>query len=155
MQRLWQAWRRHRVVHVNGNILLAGILSAAGTSLLLHVTRDLLDHAVLITIITVVVDGLLDMGAFALLHWITSKAGWDEARGTLATDTAVLQLQRFVLVPLFLVLAIGGQWLLLTAGFDRVLTVWIAYLGALVVTRVIHTAYGLRTGRLRDASPAG
>lgn len=150
IRRAWAGWRRHRVVHVNGNILLAGILSAAGTSVVLELTRSLVTHPLLVTGLTVVVDGVLDALAFALLHHLASRAGWKPERGSLARDTATIQLQRLVLVPLFFLLATGTQWLLLVAGLDRIATVWIAYLGALLVTRTLHTAHGLRTGLFRD-----
>lgn len=152
--RWFEAYQARRVVHINVNLVVAAVLSMAATSGVLAATRPWLDGAVGVAAFTAVVDGVLDVVAFAALHAWVSRRGWDRLQtqhGSLVGDTARLQMHRFVLAPLFYVVSVGGHGLLVSAGVDRIVGAWVAYMGALMLTRTLHTTYGLRHGLFDDA----
>jgi hypothetical protein len=148
LRRAWALYQGRRVVHINVNIVLAGVVSLALTSGVLALSRAWIEGAAWVAVGTAVVDGVFDVAVFALLHWLASRRGWrfDAGRGSIVRDTARLQLHRFVLAPVFYLVSLGGHAGLMSSGLDRVPAAWIAYLGALLLTRTIHTVYGLRTG---------
>ncbi|TNE90514.1 MAG: hypothetical protein EP330_07865 [Deltaproteobacteria bacterium] len=154
VHRAWRAYRQRRVVHINVNIVLAGVASMALTTGVLHLSRGWVSSPWAIAVGTALTDALFDIALFATLHWLASRAGWEQQRdthGSLAGDTARLQFHRFVLAPIFYIGSVTSHGLLMSAGVDRVAAAWLAYMGTLAFTRLMHTTYGLRVGLFEDA----
>lgn len=60
-------------------------------------------------------------------------------------DATTIQLQRACLSPLFYLIAAAGQWLMLHEGIARELSVVVPFALAIVITRLIHTYWMIKT----------
>ncbi len=60
-------------------------------------------------------------------------------------DATTIQLQRACLSPLFYLIAAAGQWLMLHEGLARELSVVVPFALAIVITRLIHTYWMIKT----------
>lgn len=148
------AYRTHRVVNVNVNILLSTATAstlAGGIIGLLSTTAWLNAQVARLTIATAVVEGLLDALCFVALHTLANRKGLqlierEATTGRAALDGAKFQLHRAILSPLFYFLAMGGQATLLSLGVAPGWSVPLAYIHAILICRVLHTAVGLRLG---------
>lgn len=137
------AYKRHRIVNINVNILVAGVIATLFAAVPVSFLEMFTRNDVLIVLFSFVFDGVADMllffGLHALVNYKVGKAG------ILLRDLYTLQKQRFVLAVLFFIVATSGHYLLMT-WFDTTGSFIVAYLFALLVTRAVHTAYGLKTG---------
>lgn len=166
---------RRRIVNVNINILLAGIMAIALTAIPVHFSRHFGvtdDHKVTILVITLVADVIFDFVIYFGLHWLANHwpQRWENTRrlverASSASDDApprisffrdagIVQLQRAALGPLLYIVAVGIQFALMHADADRVLAGAVGYAAGMLITRVIHTAWMLRDQRRADAQAA-
>lgn len=145
---MWQAYKRSRLIHINVNITVAALSALAISSIFVYLTRYITNHAFVIVILSYVVDGIIDIGIFALLHaalyhhWLKDRS----FTKMLAQDLALIQAHRLILSIVVTVISIGGHYLLLKQGVARVPAFLIAYVTAIAAARTIHTIYGLKTG---------
>ncbi|MEN0019847.1 MAG: hypothetical protein AAF747_03075 [Planctomycetota bacterium] len=158
--RLFRLYQRRRVINLNTNIVAAGLLS----TLLVMAIVWLMKRAGLIlptwgfTTTSIVLDIVLDVAIFTGLHWVANH--WRPLRGKHAReraelaaapppfvqDTAQLQVERAVISPLYYLLAGGMTEILQRLSWSPVWAIALAYPAALLVTRVVHTTWGLRSG---------
>lgn len=135
-----ERYRSSRAWNVNGNVLVASVLAVLLTAATLEAIQSLIGGMLSALLLSAILDAIYDVAIFAGLH------AWTKThRPRFLRDLGLLQAHRFFLSPLFYLVAVPGQALLLLAGFSTA-TSLLAYLLALLVTRGVHTAYGLRTG---------
>jgi len=168
--RLFRLYQRKRVININTNVVAAGLLSTFIVAALLWLIRHPLDQhwpKWAFTAFSLVADLILDVAIFTGLHWLANhyrpKTGplaaipdSAEARHLsippphVAKDTAQLQLERAVISPAYYAIAGGGTYLCQYLGLGPYWAVLIAYPAGLVVTRTIHTLWGLKSGTYHD-----
>jgi hypothetical protein len=165
-----------RIVNVNVNIVLAGLLALVPTLGVVHLTGRLLasgfhptqkvhlSAGACITFVTFVADMIFDVSIYYGLHWLANhsrrRTKRTEQLETIADaaaesvpffrDATKVQFQRMVLSPLLYLIFLGGQFLLMTAFDVRpVLATVVGFAGALAVARTLHTLWMLRADRLK------
>ncbi|MEO0512379.1 MAG: hypothetical protein AAF108_05725 [Planctomycetota bacterium] len=163
--RLFRLYQRKRVININANIVASGLLSTAVVAGIL-----LFMKAVIKTdwptwgysFFSAVLDLVLDVTMFAGLHWVANH--WRPLKPTTekekiqlnaeapnaVKDTVQLQIERAVISPLYYIIAVAGTEMLQQHGLRPYWAVCIAYPAGLVVTRTIHTFWGLRSGTYVD-----
>lgn len=154
-----------RIVNINVNIVVASLMAITLTAIPLHLSRYFgvsNDREKTILIITVASDWILDLVIAVGLHWLanhwprTWKRSGDLVHKAEAVmeaappplpfikDATIIQLQRLCLSPLFYVIGLGVQWLLLQRGYAREFAAILGFLLAVIITRTIHTFWMLR-----------
>lgn len=169
----WLArWYARRIVNVNVNIVLAGLLALPPTALIVHWSRhwgvdD--DNRVLILAITWFADIIFDVTIYFGLHWLANHGSWrnkflDAADHLIVEpaykgasfihDAGIVQFQRLVISPVLYVLWLGIQWVLMWVGMDRVPAMLLGWVVGISVARTIHTFWMLRQERAHKTGPA-
>lgn len=161
-QRVFKFYQRKRVVNINLNILAAGFLAIALAKFPVKFIGDWIgpEHKFIITAIAYVVDTVFDVMVYYALHWIANH--WNP-QGHLPKhddrpksrrfvhDATRIQAERMALVPIFILIGPGGMWAL--QKYADITHSWafvIAFVSAIITTRIIHTIWGLRTGTFKD-----
>lgn len=177
------AWYARRIVNVNINIILAGVLALLPVLAVVRITEWLFvsgrvhsaklhaKHQLVITGVTFVSDIIFDVGIYFVLHWLANHTphlaalrkrqieGVADAAAESVPffkDAAKVQIQRALLSPLLYFLWLGTQFLLMSV-FDTS-AVWATVIGfciAIGVVRSIHTVWMLREERRRIAIATG
>lgn len=175
------AWYARRIVNVNINIILAGVIAlfpvlgvvwlvewGLSTGLVdndrLHVSDKLIIGAT-----TFIADLVFDVLIYFGLHWLANHAPWIKkhrlARLNAVADAAVqetpffkdatkVQLQRAVISPLLYMLWLGTQQALLHTPGLGISPVWATVIGfcvGMTVARTIHTLWMLKSERAARA----
>lgn len=153
----WLADFYHRrVVNVNVNIVLAGLLSLAPTTYIVHLTRHLLsdDQKFLISGITFLADIIFDVVIYYFLHWFANhmprKGRWVHPAYeglTFVRDATLVQFERAIISPVLYTVALGSQTLLMHRGTSREWATVIGFVGGIAAARCIHTVWMLRSER--------
>jgi hypothetical protein len=157
-RRLWRLYQRHRIINVNLNIIGAGLLAVAISKLPVLYITDLIgpDHKLINALVAAVIDGIVDILLYFALHWIANhwrplKPQRDEdapeEHAAFWRNATLVQFERLTLTPVFYVFAIGGTWGLQYLDISASWAFVISFSVGLVVTRVVHTAWALKTGR--------
>ncbi len=160
--RVFKFYQRKRVVNINLNILAAGFLAIALAKFPVLWIGDWIgpEHKFYITVIAYVVDTVLDVVVYYALHWVANHwnpEGHHPKRDDrpksrrFVQDATRIQAERMALMPIYILIGPGGMWAL-QKWFD-VHHSWafvIAFVSAIIATRIIHTIVGLRTGTFRD-----
>lgn len=162
---LFRLYQRKKIINVNVNIACAGLAAIILSAYPVHVVAGLIGqwlgegYAWLGTIAAALIDGAVDVGIYFGLHWVANH--WKPLRPRSDADrrhyerrenfwktATFIQAERYLLSPIFYIVAMGGMWLLNTqAGMAHGTAFIIAFSCAIVCTRVIHTMWALRTGR--------
>lgn len=163
--RIFHLYQRKRVININANIVVAGL----GSTVIVVGLIWLIKHPFGAdwptwgyTAFSLVADLILDVSIFAGLHWVANH--WRPLVGSSAKekrqlgaaapphleDAAKVQLERAVLSPLYYLVAVLGTEWLQRIGLHPGAAVSIAYPAGLVLTRTLHTVWGLRTGTFDD-----
>lgn len=161
-QRVFKFYQRKRVVNINLNIVAAGFLAIALAKFPIMYIGNWIgpEHKLIIAAIAYVVDTVFDVLVYYALHWVANH--WNP-NGHLPEhddrpksrrfmhDATRIQAERMALVPIFIIIGPGGMWAL--QKFADISHSWafvIAFVTAIITTRIIHTAWGLRTGTFKD-----
>lgn len=161
-RRAFQYYQRKRVVNINLNILAAGFISIAIAKYPIMLISDWIgsEHKLTITVIAYVLDMVLDVGVYYALHWFANH--WnpnghrpeDDGRSKgrrFIRDATRIQAERIALVPIFMLVAIGGMWAL--QHYVDIEPSWafvFAFVTAMFATRILHTIWGYHSGTFRD-----
>lgn len=166
---------RRRIVNVNVNIIVAGLLAMGVTVAAMkgleqfdasgRLARLLRmpwkvgpfhwDDKAVIGALTAVIDLIADLAVYYVLHWLANhlprkanKLGHllDEinpgyAHLTFVQDATMVQMERLALSPLFYILALGGQHLMLHADFGVGRATAASFTLAILTTRCLHTLW--------------
>lgn len=159
-----------RVVNVNVNIVVAGILALAITVGVMHVWEvwgvlDWLDRnlpirkELIINALTFLVDIIADVAVYYVLHWLanhaprkTPRIGRRLTQAGLDTmnfvrDATLVQFERAVLSPLLYIVALGTQHIMIANGSGVAKATAFGFGAGIVLTRVLHTLWMLRNER--------
>ena len=95
-------------------------------------------------VLTPVALGRLRQASWSV-WWIASVVSFTGMTATF------IQAERYLLSPIFYLIALGGMWLLRTqAGMGKGVSFAIAFSLAIIVTRIIHTVWGMWSGRFAE-----
>lgn len=170
-----------RIVNVNVNIVLAGLIALGPTLLVVRLAEHLLASGVvsparihvgakaLITGVTFFADLLFDVSTYYLLHWLAnhSRKSHRQERLEVIAEAAVenvpffrdatkVQVQRMVLSPVLYIVFLGGQFALMTLLQVRpVHATMIGFASGILIARTLHTFWMLGEERGRQAVLAG
>lgn len=170
MRRLLHLYNR-RIVNVNVNVIVAGILALGPTVLVVHLSRHAGVHdddRLLITAITFVADVVFDVAIYFGLHWLAnhrpgvrrlSQVDAAYRQISFIRDAATVQVQRLILSPMLYAVAFGTMYTLLHAGWAREIASASGLVAGIITTRILHTVWMLRWERkalekLRLVKPA-
>lgn len=163
--RLFRLYQRKRVININANVVVAGLGSTAIVVGLIWVLKLVFGTnwpTWGYTAFSLGADIVLDVALFTGLHWVANHwrpLGGRNKREALQLgaaapphleDTAKVQIERAVLSPLYYLIAVAGTECLQRLGVHPAWAVSIAYPAGLLVTRTLHTIWGLRTGTFDD-----
>lgn len=182
----WMArWYQRRIINVNVNIIVAGILALGVTAGAMHHFVDyglhfklakligLPDRAnAVISVVTFLIDLIADLAVYYVLHWLANhmprKAGriLDQlnpayAHLSFVQDATLVQVERMALSPVFYVVALGGQYVLHVQMHMKVgVATVLSFGGAIIITRCMHTIWMLyrerqALHRLKTAAACG
>ena len=159
MQFLWRLYQR-RIINVNINIAVAGFLAMAPTVGIIHLMTTLTHmpepedmsqgQKLFINAMTFIVDIFFDVVIYYGLHWLANHSPWrseklaDASKPQFLKDASIVQFERACLSPLFYIIALGGQNLLMQFNVDAAIATAICFTAAILVSRVLHTLWMLR-----------
>lgn len=156
---LGQCYAR-RIVNVNVNIVLAGVLALPPTLLAVWLAHRLgVPPGWRISLITFVTDIVSDVAVYFVLHWLANH--WPALhvlRGndpdapprehlSFFKDATLVQVERAALSPLLYFLLLGTQYLLIHNEMHPVPATAIAFAAGIGTTRALHTLWMLRQER--------
>lgn len=154
-----------RIVNVNVNVVLAGLLALPPTVLVVYLSRHLGvtdDQAFLITAITFFADIVFDVAIYFALHWLANhmprRSKWIHPAYeglSFVRDATLVQFERAVISPLLYCVALGLQHYLMLMGSSRERATVIGFIVGIAVARVIHTLWMLRNERRAMAKVSG
>lgn len=149
-----------RIVNVNVNIILAGVLALAITVLVMGTlgklgvderiaTKTNLSDKLIVGALTFVVDLLADVSVYYGLHWAANHAATSSRRIlnpayanlSFMKDATLVQVQRAALSPILYILALGGQHLMLHNGHSIAFSTTVGFVSGIAVTRILHTLW--------------
>jgi len=153
-----------RVVNVNVNIVVAGILEMGVTVGVMHLAErwsviTWLDDAIapisrefIINFLTFWVDIVADVAVYYLLHFVANHMprrkprlrGPGYVELSFVRDATLVQFERAVLSPLLYVIALGTQHLFLKAGYSVAYSTAVGFGCGIAAVRVLHTFWMLR-----------
>lgn len=164
-RKLVRFYQRSRLLNINLNLVVAGVLAIALAKFPIMVISGWLgpEKKLLITVIAYGLDTLLDVAAYFGLHWVanhwrpSSVHGKDPKherpahRKNFLLDAGRVQAERMALVPVFAVVSMGMMYGL--QKFGGVSASWAfvySFATAILVTRTLHTISGIWTGTFKD-----
>ncbi len=162
--RLFRLYQRKRIININANIIAAGLLALLPTAGIVWVARNLIEseNAWLFTLISVMADICADVSIFFALHWVANhwrpipgktkkeRAALEAKPPSFIRSASLVQFERALLSPLYYLIAASLMRFLLHHGYQAEHAVFIAFPTGLIITRIVHTIWGLRTGLFRD-----
>ena len=158
----WLArWYAKRIVNVNVNIIVAGMMAMGVTVVAMSMIGRLgledrisgvsgLSEKLIVGVLTLVVDVVADLAVYYALHWLANhmpKPGQmlninpAYAKMSFVQDATRVQWQRACLSPILYVIALGLQHLLLRVGFSIAAATAIGFSAGIATTRSIHTVW--------------
>jgi hypothetical protein len=158
-ERLFRLYQRKRIVNVNFNVVAAGLLALALTLIPVSLTRQFTDNRAYIVGVTGVADIIFDVLLYYALHWVANhwrplkpksikdKLHHDKKPPPFFLDATLIQVERALLSPVYYIVSLGILWVLLGMGVHREWGAVIGFCCGLLITRVLHTAYALITGK--------
>lgn len=160
-ERLFRLYQRKKIINVNVNIVLAGLVAVLLSKYPVHWMSQAIGPGLhwLKALLAGVIDATVDIGLYFLLHWVANhwrplKPKSDLERrafenvGSFWKNATLVQAERYLLSPIFYIIAVGGMWAL--SAYTPLRESWafvVAFSGAIIVTRIIHTVWGLSSGR--------
>lgn len=159
-QRLFDLYQRKRIVNINLNILASGLLAVLVAKYPVVLIGDWIgpERYITVTLAAGAVDMVVDVALYYALHWLANhwSPPWKRTRNakpqrSFFRDASVVQFERAILSPLYYIIAMGLMFLLQKhAGMAHGWAFVVGFVFGLFVTRIVHTAWGLRTGRFID-----
>ena len=153
-------WYARRIVNVNINIIVAGLLAVGITVVVMTIVGRMglddrleaksgLSDKFIVGGLTFIVDLIADLAVYYALHWLANHMpkrvhlplNPAYAKMTFLKDATRVQMQRACLSPLLYIIALGGQHALLHANFSIAASTAIPFCAGIAVTRVIHTIW--------------
>ncbi len=145
-----------RIVNINVNIIVAGLLALGPVTLIVYVaTLAGVRHQWSITGITFIADVVFDVVIYYFLHWWANHTPTIEPRpieflhhnlGFFRSATLV-QFERAALSPLLYAFALGAQRLFMHWDYRPAVATVLGFLIGIACTRVLHTIWMIEQER--------
>lgn len=162
--RIFRFYQRYRILNVNLNIILAGMLAILVAKWPVQWVSDWIGEGpkILKLLSASVIDGIADFLIYFLLHWVANhwrplktrckheQAILDRRKGSFFKHATVIQVERYTLFPIFQLVGMGGMALLMSSGMREGWAFALGFTAAILTTRVLHTAYWLKTGKFNE-----
>lgn len=157
--RLFDLYQRKRVININANILASGLLAVVVAKFPVEIVGRLIggEHKFLITLAAGAMDMVVDVVIYYALHWVANhwrppwkRAGKPKPGRSFFHDASLIQFERAILSPLYYLIAMSLMYWLQYLGWGHGWAFVTAFASGLLVTRVVHTVWGLRSGRFVD-----
>jgi len=142
-----------RIVNVNVNILLAGVLALGLTVLVIHFAhRAGVHNPWSINFITVVADVVFDVVIYYFLHWLANHLP-NKRRGVRVVgapqtrffrDATLVQFQRMMLSPFLYAVMLPVQHILIQRDARPEVATAVGMGLAICTTRILHTIWMVR-----------
>lgn len=167
-RQLFHLYQRKRIINVNVNIIVAGLVAVALSKYPVHWMSLAIGpgHQWLKALLAGAIDAAVDIALYFVLHWVANhwkplkpatpkdKRHHESDPGSFWKNASLIQAERYLLSPIFYIIAMGGMWTLASqAGIRESWAFVIAFSSAIIVTRAIHTAWCLWTGRFEWTTP--
>lgn len=163
MIRLLGKWYSRRIVNVNVNVIVAGLLALMPLAATIHIATTYfgLTDKLWIAVLTFVADVSFDVVIYYALHWLANHAPHLTRRlpdpGTVVQpsffkDASLVQFERAALSPLLYALALGLQNFLMHRGFPPTIATVLGFILGMCVVRFIHTFWMVRQARTKTAA---
>lgn len=162
-RRLFDWYQRKRVVNINANIVASGLLAVLVAKFPVDWVGHRIgtEHKFLITLAAGGIDIVVDVLIYYVLHWLANHwhPPWKRTRRakpkrSFFHDASLVQFERALLSPLYYVVAMGLMYVLQHAGMRHNWAFVTGFVTGILITRVVHTIWGMRCGRFNDL-PAG
>lgn len=164
-RRLFHYYQRKRIVNINANIITAGLMAIAMSKGVVHLAEAIYPGAtaVFFTIVAVLCDLVFNVVIYYALHWVANH--WKPLRPRTRQDlrhhrkkpppffkdATLVQFERMLLSPLYYAVGAGLMYVLQKyAGIRPGWALAIAFPTGLLLARIVHTWYGIKTGRFED-----
>lgn len=157
--KLFHLYQRSRVFNINFNVIAAGLLAILVAKFPVAVVSNWIgpEHKFLITLCAAAIDMVADVLLYYGLHWLANH--WTPAsrrpkvrrsKRAFFKDASLIQFERAILSPLYYLVAGGLMYLLQHQGIRASWAFVLGFASGIIVTRVVHTIWGLRTGRFKN-----
>lgn len=139
---------KKRIVNINSNIIIASLTSIFLAAYPVSLTKTFIDSMVGLLLSAFLIDAIIDLGIFGTLHYVSNYT--KKNRKKFGRDLFTIQIHRAILSIIFFLIAVGLDFVLMVNGIERTASFVISYTIALIITRSIHTIYGLRKGIFKN-----
>ncbi len=140
---------KKRIININFNIFLASAVATLLAAYPVMVVSRMNHSIAFILLSAFFIDALIDGLLFWGLHWYANYR--NSQLQLFFRDYGLLQGHRVFLAFLFFILATSTDYsLMVLFGFERAASFIFSYLTALIITRIVHTIYGLKTGLFEE-----
>ncbi|QYK48811.1 MAG: hypothetical protein KF838_02935 [Phycisphaeraceae bacterium] len=157
--RLFKLYQQSRLFNINFNVVAAGLLAIAISKYPVLLVSEWIgpERKFLITLAAAGIDVVADVVIYYGLHWLANH--WRPAsrrprvrksKRAFFKDASLVQFERAILSPLYYMVAGGLMYLLQYQGIKANWAFVFGFVSAIVVTRIVHTMWGLRTGRFKS-----
>jgi uncharacterized membrane protein len=145
-----------RLINVNINILMAGVLALMPLALTIHIATvyfGLADKR-LIALLTFAADVCFDVVIYYVLHWLANHSPRllrhkpkHVKKKSFFKDASLVQFERMTLAPILYGFALGLQHLLMRKGHSPTISTVIGFVVGIAVARILHSMWMLRQER--------
>lgn len=158
-RRIFDFYQRKRVVNVNANIIASGLLAIALAKVPVDFAARWIgpERRLAITLAAGAIDMVVDVVIYYALHWLANhwRPWWrrpraDAPRRSFFREASLVQFERAILSPVYYLTAMGIMYALQASGRPYGESFVVGFVAGIVVTRTIHTIWGVRTGTFRD-----
>lgn len=149
-------WYSKRIVNVNVNVVVSGLLAGVLTVIPVHLTRYVgINGETAITAVAMVSDIVFDVLIYYVLHWVANHMPHKYRhhpppgvpRLNFMRDATLVQFERALLAPVYYGIFLGLLHLMLTRGVPREVATFSSLACGILTTRVLHTFWMLRQER--------
>lgn len=164
---IFRFYQRHKLLNVNVNILLSGVLALAVAKWPVEfATARMPDqHHFLKSLVMAAIDGTADVAIYYALHWVAnhwrpfkprSESDRPDEHRSFWRNATLVQFERYALSPVYYLIAVGLAYTLMK--LDGLSDGWAFVTGfgaAILATRTLHTLWMLKNKRHVRTAPAG
>ena len=160
--RLFHLYQRSRVFNINFNVVAAGLLAILIAKVPVAFVSGWIghEHKLLITLAAAGIDMFVDVLLYYGLHWVANhwrppsrRPKVRKSKRAFFKDATLIQFERAILSPLYYVVAGGLMYLLQHQGIKPSWAFVWGFTSGIFVTRIVHTIWGLRSGRFKNDPP--
>lgn len=156
----------HRIVNVNVNIVVAGILALGITVGAMHLADRWgligwleftlpISREIIINTLTFGVDVIADVAVYFVLHWLANHMPRRAPRAkrpayaaiSFVRDATLVQFERAILSPLLYLIALGTQHAMLKHGYSITASTAVGFAAGIAVVRFLHSGWMVRNER--------